>query len=174
MIKLRAKLRSWSFHKTWIKRQLQSRTAQEFHPKKLGVLRSLSIQQFLLEEGPAVCVLNVGSLTHFRKKRQVLMKACLFSLTKCGKTFPTERKKQDSRTPGKTSTTLKVSSSLTAGQDTLYCVYHVLLLLSHFSRVRLCATPQMAAHQAPPSVEFSRQEHQSGLPFPSPIHESEK
>ena len=25
------------------------------------------------------------------------------------------------------------------------------LLLSHFSRVRLCATPQMAAHQAPPS-----------------------
>ena len=26
-----------------------------------------------------------------------------------------------------------------------------LLLLSHFSRVRLCVTPQMAAHQAPPS-----------------------
>ena len=30
------------------------------------------------------------------------------------------------------------------------------LLLSHFSRVRLCATPQMAAHQAPPSLGFSR------------------
>ena len=27
----------------------------------------------------------------------------------------------------------------------------LLLLLSHFSRVRLCATPQTAAHQAPPS-----------------------
>jgi len=26
----------------------------------------------------------------------------------------------------------------------------------------------MAAHQAPPSLEFSRQEHWSGLPFPSP------
>ena len=33
---------------------------------------------------------------------------------------------------------------------------------------RLCATPQMAAHQAPPSLGFSRQEHWSGVPLPSP------
>ena len=32
----------------------------------------------------------------------------------------------------------------------------------------------MAAHQAPPSLGFCRQEHWSGLPFPSPMHESEK
>ena len=32
----------------------------------------------------------------------------------------------------------------------------------------------MAAHQAPPSLGFSRQEHWSGLPFPSPMHEHEK
>ena len=50
----------------------------------------------------------------------------------------------------------------------------LLLLLSCFSRVRLCATRQTAAHQAPPSLGFSRQEHWSGLPFPSPMHESEK
>ena len=50
----------------------------------------------------------------------------------------------------------------------------LLLLLSSFSRVRLCATPETAAHQAPPSLGFSRQEHWSGLPFPSPMHESEK
>ena len=50
----------------------------------------------------------------------------------------------------------------------------LLLLLSRFSRVWLCATPQMAAHQAPPSLGFFRQEHWSGLPFPSPMHESEK
>ena len=31
----------------------------------------------------------------------------------------------------------------------LYCSV-LLLLLSHFSRVRLCVTPEMAAHQAPP------------------------
>ena len=48
------------------------------------------------------------------------------------------------------------------------------LLLSRFSRVQLCATPLTAAHQAPPSLGFSRQEHWSGLPFPSPMHESEK
>ena len=50
----------------------------------------------------------------------------------------------------------------------------LLLLLSRFSRVRLRAIPEMAAHQAPPSLGFSRQEHWSGLPFPSPMHESEK
>ena len=49
----------------------------------------------------------------------------------------------------------------------------LLLLLSHFSHVRLCAIPQTAAHQTPPSLGFSRQEHWSGLPLPSPMHESE-
>ena len=52
--------------------------------------------------------------------------------------------------------------------------YNRMLLLSHFSLVRLCATSQTAAHQAPLSLGFSRQEHWSGLPFPSPMHESEK
>ena len=50
----------------------------------------------------------------------------------------------------------------------------LLLQLGCFSRVRLCATPSMTAHQAPPSLGFSRQEHWSGLPFPSPMHESQK
>ena len=35
----------------------------------------------------------------------------------------------------------------------------LLLLLSRFSHVQLCATPEMAAHQAPQSLGFSRQEH---------------
>ena len=50
----------------------------------------------------------------------------------------------------------------------------LLLLPSHFSYVRLCATPETAAHQAPLSLGFSKQEHWSGLPFPSPMHKSEK
>ena len=56
----------------------------------------------------------------------------------------------------------------------------LLLLLSHFSRVRLCATPQTAAHQALPSLGFSRRtpvlqySYWSGLPLPSPMHESEQ
>ena len=62
----------------------------------------------------------------------------------------------------------------------LYCQGHavlmllLLLLLSHFSRVRLFATPWTVAYQAPQSMGFSRQEHWSGLPFPSPTHEREK
>ena len=54
-------------------------------------------------------------------------------------------------------------------------IYTLLLpLLSRFSLVRLCATPQTAAHQAPPSLGFSRQEHWSGVPSPFPMRESEK
>ena len=34
--------------------------------------------------------------------------------------------------------------------------------------------PIDGSHQAPPFLGFSRQEHWSGLPFPSPAHESEK
>ena len=36
------------------------------------------------------------------------------------------------------------------------------------SRVQLFATPWTVAHQAPPSMEFSRQEYWRGLPFSSP------
>ena len=50
------------------------------------------------------------------------------------------------------------------------CLMLLLGLLSRFSRVRLCVTPSMATHQAPPSLGFSRQEHRSGLPFHSPMH----
>ena len=52
--------------------------------------------------------------------------------------------------------------------------YFNLLLISCFSRVRLCATPEMAAHQAPLSLGSSRQEHWSGLAFPSPMNERER
>ena len=41
------------------------------------------------------------------------------------------------------------------------------------SCLTLC-DPIDGSHQAPPSLGFSRQEHWSGLPFPSPMHESEK
>ena len=74
---------------------------------------------------------------------------------------------------------VKTSSSNAAGTGSIpgwgiKIPHAVLLLLSRFSRVRLCATPWTAAHQAPPSLGFSRQEHWSGLPFPSPMHETEK
>ena len=40
-------------------------------------------------------------------------------------------------------------SSRLAHLQSLYYMLLLLLLLSHFSRVRLCATPETAAHQAP-------------------------
>ena len=52
--------------------------------------------------------------------------------------------------------TLSSGSQKESGQDLGVCpsVWALLLLLlSHFSRVRLCATPQMAAHQAPLSLD---------------------
>ena len=48
----------------------------------------------------------------------------------------------------------------------------LLLLLSCFSRIRLCATPWTAAYQAPPSMGFSRREYWSGVPSPSDRHSS--
>ena len=45
----------------------------------------------------------------------------------------------------------------------------VVLVLSYFNRVRLFETPWTVAHQAPLSMEFSRQEYWNGLPFPSPF-----
>ena len=41
-------------------------------------------------------------------------------------------------------------------------------VLSHFSCVQLFAIPWTVAHQVLLSMEFSRQEYWSGLPFPSP------
>ena len=41
-------------------------------------------------------------------------------------------------------------------------------MLSHFSHVRLCATPQTVARQSLLSMGFSRQEYWSGLPSASP------
>ena len=41
-------------------------------------------------------------------------------------------------------------------------------VLSHFSHVRLFATPWIVAHQAPLSMGFSRKEYWSGLPCPPP------
>ena len=40
--------------------------------------------------------------------------------------------------------------------------------MKSLSRVRLFATPCTIAYHAPQSMEFSRQEYWSGLPFPSP------
>ena len=41
--------------------------------------------------------------------------------------------------------------------------------MTSLSRARLFTTPWTVAYKAPLSMEFSRQEYWSGLPFPSPV-----
>ena len=56
-------------------------------------------------------------------------------------------------------------SLLAINSDKPLTKQHKMKLLS---RVQLFGTPWTIAHQAPPSMEFSRQEYWSELPFPSP------
>ena len=50
------------------------------------------------------------------------------------------------------------------------CVWDPMCVLSHFTHVWPSVTSWTVACQAPLSLGFSRQEHWSGLPFPSPMH----
>ena len=51
--------------------------------------------------------------------------------------------------------------------DTM-CPLSIFIFFKSLSCVRLFVTSWTAAHQAPQSMGFSRQEYWSGLPFPSP------
>ena len=63
--------------------------------------------------------------------------------------------------------------------DIFYALTGVILqkcMLCYAKSLQSCpilCDPVDGSHQAPPSLGFSRQEHWSGLPFPSPMHESE-
>ena len=49
-------------------------------------------------------------------------------------------------------------------------VFNSLVKVKSLSRVQLFVTPWTAAHQAHPSMGFSRQEYWSGVPLPSPLN----
>ena len=66
---------------------------------------------------------------------------------------------------------LQSMGSQRVGHDSATSLSEWMKLLSH---VRLFATPWTVAHQAPPSMGFSRQEYWSGLPFPPSMQWSEK
>ena len=59
-------------------------------------------------------------------------------------------------------------SCLAVNSDRWTFLHWVLWVLSHFSCVWLLGTLWTAAHQAPQSMGFSREEYCSGLPCPSP------
>ena len=63
---------------------------------------------------------------------------------------------------------LQADSLLTELPGRLERLFLSISIHRSLSRVQLFATPWTVAHQAPPSMGFSRQEYWNGLPFPSP------
>ena len=63
-------------------------------------------------------------------------------------------------------------SGISKHYNDMLCFLNIIMMcyaccmLSRFSHFRLSETPRTAAHQAPLSTGFSRQEYWSGLPFP--------
>ena len=68
----------------------------------------------------------------------------------------------------------QISSKLQTRRFVICVLFSLSFSAAAAKLLQSCPTPQMEALQAPPSLGFSRQEHWSGLPFPSPMHESEK
>ena len=76
-------------------------------------------------------------------------------------------------------TVLVMKLSMWFPSPTLMLPYIFIVLLSHFSHVWLCDPIDSSPPGSPPpapalSLGLSRQEHWSGLPFPSPMHESKR
>ena len=62
-------------------------------------------------------------------------------------------------------------------EESGYGVIDYVIVAAAAKSLQSCPTlcdPIDGSHQVPPSLGFSRQEHWSGLPFPSPMQESEK
>ena len=61
-----------------------------------------------------------------------------------------------------------VTQNLSHGRQWFFRYFHHKVKVKWLSHVRFFVTPWTVARQAPPTMAFSRQEYQSGLPFPSP------
>ena len=75
----------------------------------------------------------------------------------------------DSSPPGSSVPGILQASTLEWGAISFSNAWKCKVKVKSLSRVWLFATPWTAAHQAPPSMGFSRQEYWSGVPSPSPI-----
>ena len=124
---------------------------------RAGVLLSMGSQESDTTEPLKWTELNVLDESHWKLKNQI-----------CFPLFPWT-------VPSLKSAEEYSRNSFYSGDKNLSLLLYtdlllLLLLLSHFSCVRVYATPWTAAHQAPLSTGFSRQEYWSGLPFPSPTY----
>ena len=106
-------------------------------------------------------LIHVGSISDIPSLK--IQKPRFISLERCGEFGTMEPASGNKNGVGKQS----ASSSKFEPSVTLLLLL-LLLLLSRFSRVGLLVTPWTVAHQAPPSMGFSKQEYWSGVPLPSP------
>ena len=75
---------------------------------------------------------------------------------------------EDSQSLGANLTVKKRFLWVALKKTALFQLVVVKVKVKSLSHVRLFATLWTVAHQAPPSIGFSRQEHWNELPFPSP------
>ena len=73
----------------------------------------------------------------------------------------------DSSPPGSPVPGILQARTLESVAISFSCAWKWEVKVKSLSRVRLLATPWTAAHQAPPSMGFSRKEYWSGVPLPS-------
>ena len=138
-----------------------------------GLLRQLSVKDFTCQAGNTVLIPGQEDPLEKRMAAHSSILACKIPwMEEPGRlqSVESQRVRHDLVVKQQQQDTTQVSIYKEMDKEDVL----LLLLLSCFSHVRLCAIPQTAAHQAPLSLRFSRQEHWSGLPFPSPMHESEK
>ena len=82
--------------------------------------------------------------------------------------YPTFSNPRDCSPPGSSVHGIFPARALEWGAISFSNAWKWKMKVKSLSRVRLLATPWAAAHQAPPSMGLSRQEHWSGSPVPPP------
>ena len=138
-----------------------------FHSEKMdhstsGQFSSLNRAVWLL-----VCFQLMNLFTFWVRASKWVSAAAAKSLQSC----PTLCDPIDGNPPGSPVPGILQARTLEWGAISFSNAWKWKVRVKSFSHVWLLATPWTAAHQAPPSMGFSRQEYWSGLPLPSPLEE---
>ena len=122
--------------------------------------------------------LQVNSITYLRNKSYWFSKTCsrnqkqreqCYANAKSLQSCPTLCDPIDRSPPGSAITGILQARILEWVAISFSNEWKRKVKVKSLSRVRLLATPWTAAHQAPLSMGFSRQEYWSGVPMPSPV-----
>ena len=117
---------------------------------------------------------HTGKYTHMlgrgASKFCLLLAIYAAAAAKSLQSFPTLCDPIDGRPPGSAIPGILQARTLEWVAISFSNVWKWKVKVKSLSRVWLLVTPWTAAHQAPPPMEFSRQEYWSGVPLHSPLH----